>query len=162
METFVQDTPDKRDRGDAACSKSVINYKYAGGVVLTLSSLNPRVGGGATFIGDKGEITIIRGSYECKPKGLDRDPLPPDAIRVYKSDNHMQNFYDCVKSREDPIMNIENGHRVATLCHLGNIARWLGRPLKWDPEKEIFPGDDEANGYLDIPRRKGYELPEQV
>jgi predicted dehydrogenase len=162
METFVQDTPGKRDRGDAACSKSVINYKYANGVVLTLSSLNPRVGGGATFIGDKGRITIIRGSYECDPKGLDKDPLPADAIRVDESDNHMQNFYDCVKSREDPIMNVENGHRVATLCHLGNIARWLGRPLKWDPEKEIFPGDDEANGYLDIPRRKGYELPEKV
>ena len=67
----------------------------------------------------------------------------------------------CVRAK-DPIMNVENGHRVATLCHLGNIARWLGRPLKWDPEKEIFPGDDEANTYLDIPRRKGYELPEQV
>ncbi len=162
METFVQDTPGKRDLGDAACSKSVINYKYADGVVLTLSSLNPRVGGGATFIGDKGEITIIRGSYECNPKGLDKDPLPADAIRVYQSDNHMQNFYDCVKSREDPIMNIENGHRVATLCHLGNIARWLGRRLKWDPGKEMFPDDDEANSFVDIPRRKGYELPEEV
>jgi predicted dehydrogenase len=162
METFVQDTPGKRDRGDAACSKSVINYRYANGVVLTLSSLNPRVGGGATFIGDKGRITIIRGSYECDPKGLDKDPLPADAIRVYESDNHMQNFYDCVKSRKDPIMNVENGHRVATLCHLGNIARWLGRRLEWDPEKETFPNDDEANGYLDIPRRKAYELPEQV
>jgi hypothetical protein len=162
METFVQDTPGERDAGDAACSRPVVNYRYANGVVLTLNSYNPRVGGGATFIGDKGRITIIRGSYECDPKGLDKDPLPPDAIRVYKSDNHMQNFYDCVKSREDPIMNIENGHRVATLCHLGNIARWLGRPLKWDPEKEIFPGDDAANGYLDIPRRKGFELPEQV
>jgi len=162
METFVQDMPGVRDPGDAACSRPIINYKYANGIVLTLSSYNPRVGSGATFIGDKGEITIMREKYECKPEGLDEDPLPADAIRVYKSDNHMQNFYDCVKSREDPIMNVENGHRVATLCHLGNIARWLGRPLKWDPEKEVFPGDDEANQYLDIPRRKGYELPEQV
>ncbi|NOX55482.1 MAG: Gfo/Idh/MocA family oxidoreductase [Planctomycetes bacterium] len=162
LEPFVQDLPGKRDRGDAACSRTVINYKYANGIVVTLSSLNPRVGGGATFIGEKGRITIIRGSYECDPKGLDKDPLPPDAVRVYKSDNHMQNFFECVKSRKDPIMKIENGHRVATLCHLGNIARWLGRPLKWDPEKEIFPGDDEANRFLDIPRRKGYELPEQV
>ena len=164
METFVQDTPGKRDLGDAACSKSVINYKYAGrcGVDPELDSI-PEVGGGATFIGDKGEITIIRGSYECEPKGLDKDPLPPDAIRVYESDNHMQNFYDCVKSREDPIMNIENGHRVATLCHLGNIARWLGRPLKWDPEKEDLPRmTTRPTSYLDIPRRKGYELPEQV
>ncbi|MFC1597502.1 Gfo/Idh/MocA family protein, partial [Planctomycetota bacterium] len=98
METFVQDTPGVRDPGDAASSRPVINYKYANGVVLTLSSYNSRVGGGATFIGDKGEITIIRGGYECKPKGLDEDPLPSDAIRVYESDNHMRNFYDCVKS----------------------------------------------------------------
>ena len=74
----------------------------------------------------------------------------------------MQNFYDCVESRKDPIMNVESGHRVATLCHLGNIARWLGRPLKWDPEKEIFPGDDEANQLIDVPKRKGFELPAQV
>ena len=162
METFVQDRCGDRDRGDAASSRSVIHYRYPNDVVLTLSSLNPRVGGGATFIGEKGEITIIRGSYECNPKGLDREPLPPDAIRVYESDNHMQNFYDCVESRKDPIMDIESGHRVATLCHLGNIARWLGRRLEWDPVTESFPHDEEANTYLDIPRRKGYELPEQV
>ncbi len=162
METYVQDSPGKRDLGDAACSRSIINYKYANGVVLTLDSLNPRVRGGATFIGDKGEITILRGSYECDPEGLDEDPLPSDADRLYVSDNHMHNFYECVKSREDPIMKIENGHRVATLCHLGNISRWLGRKLEWDPKKEIFPNDDEANTYLDIPRRKGFELPEEV
>jgi predicted dehydrogenase len=162
MERVVYDTPETRDRGDAACSKSIINYRYANGVVLTLSGTDSKLGGGATFIGDKGRITIFRGGYECDPKGLDEDPLPAGATRVYKSDNHMQNFYDCVVSRKDPIMNVENGHRVATLCHLGNIARWLGRPLKWDPEKEIFPGDDEANQFIDVPKRKPYELPEQV
>ena len=74
----------------------------------------------------------------------------------------MQNFFDCVASRKDPIMKVNSGHRVAALCHLGNIARWLGRRLKWDPQKEVFPGDDEANRYLDAPKRKGYELPNQV
>ena len=162
MDTVVYGLPETRDRGDAACSKPIIHYKYANGVVLTLSSIDPKVGGGATFIGDKGRITIFRGGYECDPVGLDQDPLPPGAIRVEKSDNHMQNFYDCVVSRKDPIMNIENGHRVATLCHLGNIARWLGRRLQWDPEREVFPGDDEANQLLDIPRRQGYELPDVV
>ncbi|MCU0960449.1 MAG: Gfo/Idh/MocA family oxidoreductase [Pirellulaceae bacterium] len=158
----VYDAPETRDRGDAACSKSIINYKYATGVVLTLSSHDARLGGGATFIGDKGRITIFRGGYECDPKGLDEDPLPADAVRVYESDSHMQNFYDCVQSRKDPIMNVESGHSVATLCHLGNIARWLGRPLKWDPQQEVFPGDEEANSFLDIERRAGYELPDPV
>jgi hypothetical protein len=43
---------------------------------------------------------------------------------------------------------------------LGNIARWTSRKLQWDPVKETFPGDAEANGYLDRSRRKGYKLPE--
>jgi len=162
METVVYHLPEKRDRGDAACSKTIIHYKYASGVVLTLSSIDPKLGGGATFIGERGRITIFREGYECDPPGLDQDPLPPNATRVDHSDNHMENFFACVASRKDPIMPVENGHSVATLCHLGNIARRLGRRLKWDPQQEIFPGDDEANQYLDCPKRKGYELPEQV
>jgi predicted dehydrogenase len=162
LQEVVYHNPENRDRGDYLCSMPIINYKFANGVVLSLSGTESRLGGGATFIGDKGKITIFRDGYECDPKGLDEDPLPAGAIRVYRNDHHMGNLFRCVRSRQDPIMNVENAHRVATLCHLGNIARWLGRRLQWDPEKEVFPGDDEANQYLDIPRRKGYELPEQV
>ena len=162
LQKVVYDIPEKRDRGDALCSKTIINYKYPGGVVLTLSSFDPKLGGGATFIGDKGRITIFREGYECDPLGLDEEPLPAGAERVYESDNHMENFFACVASRKDPIMPVEAGHSVATLCHLGNIARRLGRRLKWDPEKEIFPGDDEANQYTDVPKRKQYQLPTEV
>jgi predicted dehydrogenase len=162
MEKVVYDLPESRDRGDAACSRTVINYRYANGVVLTLSSVDPKLGGGATFIGDKGRITIFREGYECDPVDLDKEPLPPGAVRVYESDNHMENFFACVESRKDPIMTVEAGHSVATLCHLGNIARLLGRRVKWDPEKEIFPGDDEANQHTDVPKRKPYELPTEV
>ena len=56
----------------------------------------------------------------------------------------------------------EIGHRSATVCHLGNIARWLGRRLHWDPVKETFADDAEANRYLDRNRRKPYVLPEQI
>ena len=162
MRTCVYDNPENRDRGDAIASRPIINFKYANDVVLRLSGTDARLGGGATFIGDKGQITIFREGYECNPKGLDEEPLPANAVRVYQSDNHMQNFFDCVRSRKDPIMHVENGHRVATLCHLGNIARWLGRPLKWDPKKEVFPGDEEANQFVDVPKRKGYEIPAEI
>ncbi len=162
METVTYHTPETPARGDALCSQTFIHYRYANGVVLSLTSRDKRLGGGATFIGDEGRITIFRGGYECDPVGLDDAPLPSDADRVYESDNHMQNFFDCVVSREDPIMKVEAGHSVATLCHLGNIARRLGRRLKWDPEQETFPGDEEANSHLDFERRKGYELPSEV
>ncbi len=162
LETVVYHTPETPARGDALCSRTTIHYKYANGVELSLVSRDPKLGGGATFVGDKGKITIFRGGYECDPVGLDEDPLPSDAIRVYESDNHMENFFACVESRKDPIMKIENAHSVANLCHLGNAARRLGRRLKWDPEKEIFPGDDEANTCLDCEKRKGYEVPKEV
>lgn len=166
LETLIYDQPENRDRGDQAMRRTVINYRFANGVVVKLAGAENALGGGGIFIGEKGRITITRGRYQCEPEGLDQDPLPPNALRVYESDNHMENFFECVRTRKDPIMTVEAGHRVATFCHLGNIARWLGRKLQWDPEKEIFPGDDEANQYLDgppdLPKREGYQLPEQV
>ncbi|HOM17780.1 MAG TPA: gfo/Idh/MocA family oxidoreductase, partial [Thermoguttaceae bacterium] len=115
-----------------------------------------------TFLGEKGRISVLRGGYICDPEELDKEPLENPKVKLYESNNHMKNFLECVKSRQDPIMCVERAHAVATLCHLGNIARWLGRKLRWDPEKEIFPGDDEANKYLDTKKRPGYELPETV
>jgi hypothetical protein len=57
---------------------------------------------------------------------------------------------------------VEIGHRSIAVCHLANIARQLGRKLRWDPQTETFPGDDEASQCLSRPRREGYQLPEAV
>ena len=169
--------PESRARGDAACSQTTIHYRFANGVVLKLSESPTSVLGGGImsggmFIGDRGKISVLRGRYVCDPEGLDEEPLGDTAIRLPVSSDkdpdadgiqaHFRNFYECVKTRNRPTMDVEYGHRVATLCHLGNIARWLGRKLQWDPEKETFPGDEEANKYLDRPKRKPYELPDQV
>ena len=74
----------------------------------------------------------------------------------------MLNWLECIKTRKRPVADVEIGHRSATVCHLGNIARLLGRRLRWDPIAEVFIDDPEANLYLDRARRKGYELPEEV
>ena len=65
----------------------------------------------------------------------------------------------CIKSRHQPNAPVEVGHRTATVCHLANIARELGRKLRWDPVHEEFIRDDEANRLVDRPRRKGFALP---
>jgi len=75
------------------------------------------------------------------------------------SDDHFENFFQCLRSRKRPNADVEIGHRSISVCHLANIARQVGRRLCWDPETETFPGDQEANAYLDRPRRKGWELP---
>ncbi|MBI5834639.1 MAG: Gfo/Idh/MocA family oxidoreductase [Armatimonadetes bacterium] len=62
-------------------------------------------------------------------------------------------FLHCVQTREKPFRDIAVAHRTVTVCHLGNIATWLGRPLRWDPEKEEILGDPEASRWLSRPRR---------
>jgi len=63
-----------------------------------------------------------------------------------------------VKTRSEPIEPVEVGHRTASLCHLGNIALRLNKTLKWDPDKERFPNDDEANQMLSRPIREPWHV----
>jgi hypothetical protein len=68
----------------------------------------------------------------------------------------MQNFFDCVVSRDTPISDVETHHRTMTCCHLCNIALMLGRELQWDPKKEEFMGDEQATKLMSRPRRDKY------
>ena len=70
----------------------------------------------------------------------------------------MRNFFECIKSREQPISDVDSHHRALTTCHLANIAIRLGRPLVWDPKTEQIIGDSEANGWQSREQRKGYEI----
>jgi len=151
--------PESRGRGEKACRSPMVFYRYANGVTLKLDNGNP---GGGIFIGEKGKIEIFRGRVTSNPAELVKEPIKADEIHLYKSNNHIQNWLDCIKSREKPIADVEIGHRSTTVCHLGNIARWVGRRLRWDPVKEVFPDDEDANTYLDRPRRKPYQLPETI
>ena len=74
----------------------------------------------------------------------------------------MKNWLDCIQTGDRPAADVEIGHRSATVCHLGNIARWTGRKLRWDPVKETFTDDAAACAFLDRERRKPYLLPETV
>ncbi len=151
--------PESRERGDGLCRQPKVFFKYPGGITMELAN-GPA--GGAVFIGEKGKITIDRGICQSDPEELAEDKIKPGETRLYKSDNHLQNWLQCIKSREKPIADVEIGHRTATVCHLANIARLLGRRLRWDAVKEVFIDDAEANTYLDRPRRKPYILPESI
>jgi hypothetical protein len=85
----------------------------------------------------------------------------PDMIVEGPGENapHIRNFVQCIKSRKKPNADVEIGHRSNTVCHLVNMCRELGRRLRWDPEKEKFIDDAEADRLISRPRRAGYELP---
>jgi predicted dehydrogenase len=130
-------------------TKADIEYTYANGVKLVLTT-----GGGSTrFEGSEGWVFVTRGKLDAEPKSLVTSTIAPDEIHLYSSNDHKQDFLDCIKTRKDPICNAEVGHRSSTVCHLGNIAMLLDRPLKWDAQKEQFIGDDEANRMRQRPAR---------
>ena len=148
---------ESKARGDKLCSVPKVFFRYPGDIVMELAN-GPD--GGAIFIGDKGRITINRGVCESDPPELAEEALGKRPRGF--SDNHLKNWFDCIKTRERPIADVEIGHRSATVCHLGNIARLTGRRLSWDPVKENFPEEPQANRYLDRARRKPWELPASI
>lgn len=149
----------------------VATYRYANNVVMTVSDTGRN---GIMFTGDAGRLFVNRGTIQGKPiEELANRPFGREFWTAYKFDNverplragkleaivnHMGNFFDCIESRRPPISDVESQHRSVSTCHLGNISMKCGRPLRWNPEDEVFENDAEANTMLHRPQREGYEV----
>lgn len=128
---------------------------YENGVVLHISDKNPM---GVTFEGTEGSVFVTRGRSSTNPEKLWDSVIGENEVHLYKSDHHFRNFIDCVLSRKETIAPAEVAHRSITLAHLGNIAMILGRDLKWDPRKERFINDAEADRMLTRPHRAPWKV----
>ena len=113
---------------------------------------------GILFIGDEGWVLVERGFIEAEPKSLLTATIGPNEIRLPRSNNHRRNFIECVKSRQQTICPVDTAVRSDTICHLDDIAIRLGRKLRWDPEKEKFINDEQANRMLSRPVRSPWHL----
>jgi len=131
----------------------VLTYRYANGVTMTRDNAN-----GILFTGNKGKVETNRGHLQTWPDTLKNQQIGPNEIHLYQSNNHYTDWLDAIRKRSKPICDIEIGCRSVTVCHLGNIAYKLGRPLKWDPEHEVFIGDSQANRLLSRPMRSPWHL----
>ncbi len=121
----------------------LLTYRFECGVLMYH-------GGGGNIRYEAAEGNVPGLTWKPSEEALNRDyqgtgGLPGD-------------FLYCVKTRERPFRDVETAHRVATVCHLGNIAYELKRPLRWDPVKEEFPGDEEANRMTWRPMRAPWRL----
>jgi hypothetical protein len=76
--------------------------------------------------------------------------------------SHYQNVLDCVCSGKDPIAPVEAGFQASYPGMIAEISIKLGRPVRWDPKTETFPGDAEANGLLSSPMRAPWTLKEDA
>jgi hypothetical protein len=136
--------------------------RYANGTELAFN------GRGEGYKGEKGSLNMRRNGFSVTPPELVKDAPDRSVLEKWSGGGehvarpHIQNWLDCIKTRGVPNSTVESGHRTATICHLANIARELKRKLRWDPEREEFVGDAEANALRDRPRRKGFELPDMV
>jgi len=129
----------------------VLQYRYASGAVVHAAPApegGPGGSGGARFVGTDGWIAVDRDDIAASAPDLLRDAPAAPMPGVYRSTSHTGNFLECVRTRRRPICDIETAHRSATAVLLGGIALTLRRKLTWDPERELFPGDDEANRLL--------------
>ena len=150
-----------------------VYMKYPGGIVMEFS----RDGRWqeVNFFGENGEIHITRAGFRSNPDELmDRRIEDPD-ISLYQGLEYarqydlLEDWVNCMRERRDPAVDVETGHRTTSLCHLGNIARWVsgvtgetGKRLQWDAENERFTNSPEGNRFLNPERREAYALPERV
>jgi predicted dehydrogenase len=147
-----------------AATKTAFRARYANGVELTCETGKTA---GAKFEGTEGRLEItLGGRLATFPENLKdsvigsgeihlpvSNPAHETHVRLHVDADHVRNFLDAVKSRQDPIEPVEVGHRTGSLCVLGNLAQRLKRKFRWDPVAERSPDDEEVNRMLSRPMR---------
>lgn len=156
---------------EGACNTSVawdVNFQFADGVRMAYKATNNgykevkelndisawaqkygrAVDHGTAFEGTQGWILVDRGAIRTSPEKLVEEKFAENEPRLIRSDNHARNFLDSVRSRRPAICPIEDAVQADILCHISDIVTRLGRPLQWNPARERFVGDREANRRL--------------
>jgi hypothetical protein len=130
---------------------NVLQYRYASGVVVHAQHFpgdTTGSSGGGRFIGTNGWIAVDRENLTASDPAILQMPLDSNGPRLYRADSHSGNFLDCVRTRQQPICDVETAHRSISAVLLGGIALQLERSLKWDPQREQFLNDEAANRLL--------------
>jgi len=146
-----------------------LRYHYSSGVPVLCTDVRGnapghpqfKAGEGVRFDGVDGKwIFVSRSEVVASDKKLLEEPLPSNKMPLEISTSHGGNFIDCIRSRKQPICNVEVGHRSVSVCHLGNIALRTGLKLQWDPAEEKFIGSnsEEANKWLNRPYRSPWKF----
>jgi len=138
----------------------MLTYVYADGTPMYKGSQTDdgRKVNRILFTGEKGWVEVDRGYLKTEPESLRTVKAGPNDVHLYRSPGHHRDWLQCIRTRKRPICDVAIGASSATVCHLGNIAYWLKRPLKWNPKKQDFVGDREASRWVDRPRRAPYTL----
>lgn len=139
-----------------------IDLRFANGSTIRVQNGTDN---GVWFEGEDGRVFVNRGKLTGKPieelTTADKEWLEAEILKLYKGrklTGHMQNFFDCVKDRGEPVSDVFSHHRELSSCHLCNIAMLLKRKLRWDPEREDFVGDQQASALVARPQREPFAI----
>ncbi len=132
--------------------------KYANGVVMHYTSDGGPNRHGIRFEGPQGWIHVDRERITAEPRSVLAEKIGPDEIHLPVSLHQQRDLIEAVKTRGRTVSNIDVAVRSDTVCHLSHIAVYLGRKLKWNPEKEEFVNDAEANARMTRTMRSPWHL----
>ena len=148
-------------------------FEFQSGAIVKFSIHEGSSGGGIT--GGEIELNGTRGSLVANERGYKLTAARPGQFQDWESElqpleknlenrsedstaNLIRNFLDCVKSREEPLCTLEDGHRSTSFAHLANIALEMGQRIEWDPEREVITNLKKANEWLDYEYRKPWKM----
>jgi predicted dehydrogenase len=133
------------------------NLAYANGLKMVFSDdLQQKIG--CRFIGDTGWVHVDRAGIWADPESLLKATIKPNEIHLHESDNHYADFLKSVRTRRDPVSDLDSGYKASILGMIADISARLKRKLKWDAKAEQFVGDREANGMSVRPLRNPWHL----
>ncbi|MFN5423251.1 MAG: Gfo/Idh/MocA family protein [bacterium] len=133
-----------------------LQMHYAHGVVMKHEDFGR--GQGVRFIGELGRLDVTRSILDSDPVNISTATIKDGEVRLYESNDHYDNWLNCIKTGDLPICDAEIGHRTSTVCAIANIAYAIRRNLSWNPDKELFLDDAEANNMLKPLFREGWKL----
>ena len=138
-----------------------IHCKYANGIEMRVANASRLpMGMGTTWHGDLGWIHVDRGGIiTASDPGILNEVIGESEIHLYKSDDHWQNFIDCVRTGKQTIAPVDVAYRAISVALLGEIAMTTGQTINWDPEKEVIIGNHYASRLLGRPYREPWKLP---
>jgi predicted dehydrogenase len=130
--------------------------KYADGLEIILKS-NPYLG--TKWYGENNKwIYVDRGRTDASDKNILKEKIGPNETRLYYSNNHWDNFIECVKTRKETITPCETAHRSASVGHLAMASLLTGKKIKWDPKTERILENSEAEAFLSRSYRSPWSL----
>ena len=132
---------------------------YANGLEMTVANASQLPHGmGVCWYGADGWVHVNRGGIKVSNPDLMRDTVGPHEKRLYRSDDHFQNFLDCIKSRQETVTPVDIAHRSISVGLLCEIAMLTGRKIQWDPQTETIANDPEASRLLSRPMRSPWHI----